>query len=161
MADAGEQTARAGADAMNRNADTFQQVWRSGLDLAQQLTARSADQMARAFGLSGDGAAQRAAEQSSRNVEAIVSSSTMIAQTMQDMSREWLDFSRQRMEQNLKQVNSMLSCRTPQDLIAAQSDLVRANFESFLQSSRKMAEMSMRMAEESGRKTSDQAGRPA
>ncbi len=155
---ASERAARAGADVLQRNAETVQQVWQSGSDMATRLTERSADQVARVFGLSGE-EAQQAAQQSTRNIEAIVQSSTVIAEGVQTISREWLDFVRHRMENNINRLESLMRCRSPQDLAVVQSDLVRDSLEGFLQSTRRIAEVSVRMADEAVRKMTDNVER--
>ena len=152
--EAGEKTARAGADLMQRNAKAVQEAWQSGSDMATRLTERSADQFAKALGLSGE-EAQQAAQQSSRNLQAILQSSTLFAEAAQSISREWFEFARQRMEHNLGQFDALVRCRTPQELAAVQSELARDSLEGLLQSTRRIAEMSARMTDEAARKITD------
>jgi phasin family protein len=158
IADAGEHAARAGADTMQRNAETVKQVWQSASDMATKLTERSADQLARVFGLSGD-EAQQAAQQSSRNFGAIMQSSVVLSQGAQNISREWFDFARKRMEENLNLLEAVTRCRTPQDIAAIQTNVVRDNLEDLLQSTRRIADISMRLADEAVRKIADGADR--
>jgi hypothetical protein len=47
------------------------------------------------------------------------------------------------MDRNREKINDMMRSRTPQELIAAQSDLFRDNLEGFLQSSKRVAEESI------------------
>src|SRR5262245_56484551 len=121
-ADAGENMARAGADLFQQNAETVQNAWQCGLDMASKLTERSTDQFARTFGLSGDDA-QQAMQQSARNVEAIFHTTNILAQGIGGISREWFEFLRHRMENNLGRIEDLMRCRTPQDFAAVQSDL--------------------------------------
>jgi phasin family protein len=153
-ADAGAEAARAGADLLQRNAETIQDVWKSGSKVASQLTERSMEGIARAFGITGE-RAEQAAQQSSRNLECIVQSGTILAGGMQNISREMLEFTRNRMEQNLHRVDALANCRTPQEIFAAQSDLMRDSLEDFVQSTRRISEISMQMADEAARKISD------
>jgi phasin family protein len=153
-ADTSERAARAGAEVLARNAETVQQAWESGSDIASRLTERSADQMARALGISGE-EAQRAAQLSSRNIAAIVQSGTVIAEGVQSISREWFEFTRERMEGTVGRLEALMRCRTPQELAVIQSDAVRENLEGFLQSTRRIAELSVRMADEAVRKITD------
>jgi phasin family protein len=153
-ADAGAGAARAGADMVQRNAETVQQVWESGSKMAGQLTERSMERFARAFGMSGE-SAQQATEQSSRNLESIVQSGTIFAGGMQSISREWFDFMRKRIEQNMHRLDDMASWRTPQEMIAAHSEFVRDNLEDFVQSTRRVGEISIQMADEAVRRMSD------
>jgi phasin family protein len=158
-ADVGANAARAGADMFQRNAETVQQAWQSGTEVATRLTERSMEQFARAFGISGE-STQHAAQQSSRNLESIVQSGTILASGMQNISREWVDFARKRMQQNLNHADALANCRTPQELWAAQSDLVRDNLEDLVQSTRRIAELSMQMADEAVRKMGDSSLAP-
>jgi hypothetical protein len=70
-ADAGEEIARAGANAFQQNAETLQNAWRFGLDVATSVMGRSTDQLGRTLGLSGN-EAEQATERSARNAEAIL-----------------------------------------------------------------------------------------
>jgi hypothetical protein len=159
----GEQIARVGADAVQRNAEVMQDAWRSSLDIATNMTQRSADQFARAFGFSGD-EGQQAMQQSAHNVEAILQSTGAVAQGMTGISREWFDFLRRRMETNMNRMDELWRCRTPQDLLAVHSDLMRDNVEGMLETSRRVADMSQKVADTATKKmteTIDKARRAA
>jgi hypothetical protein len=158
-ADAGAGATRAGADMIARNAETIEQAWQSGSEMAAQLTERSMEQFARAFGITGE-SAQHATQQSARNLESIVQSSAILAGGVQNISREWLDFARKRVQQNLQRVDALVNCRTPHELLAAQSDLVRDNLEDFVHSARRMAEISVHIAEEAAGKMTDSSLAP-
>jgi hypothetical protein len=106
------------------------------------------------LGLSGDGT-HTAVQQSSENIDAIVRSGAMIVDVTQSISREWTDFARERIEQNFNRFDSLLRCRTPQDFVALQSELLRDNLESFLQCARRVAEKSVHVADESTRKVAE------
>lgn len=153
-ADAGAGAARAGADMVQRNTETAQHAWESGSKMASELVEQSMQRFARTFGIAGDNA-QQATQQSARNVESIVQSGTIIAGGMQSISRELIDFARKRMEQNLQIADTVMGSRTPQEFIAAQSNLVRDNLEDFVRSMRRIAEISVQMAEEASRRMSD------
>jgi hypothetical protein len=66
-AEASERVVRAGADMLQHNAEIMQQAWEASSTMAVQLTQQSADQIARALGLSGE-EAKNAAQQSSARV---------------------------------------------------------------------------------------------
>jgi phasin family protein len=153
-ADAGERATRVGADLFEQNADAVQQIWYSGMDIASELAERSTAQFARAMGLSGD-QAQHAADQSSRNFDAMMQSARLCGEGLQSISREWFDFTRRCTEENLQQLNALARSRTPQELVAAQTELFRDNLEKLLESSRRIAETSARVAGEAGRKITE------
>jgi phasin family protein len=153
-ADAGEQVAHAGADAAQRSSETARQTMRSGSDLLLEWTRRSAEQFSRAFGLAGE-EAEKAAEQSSRNLRAIAQSSTVLANGVQELSRECAELMRKSAGRNLDWLNACARSRSPQELAAAQSEIARDNLQDMLQATRRTAEASARMADEATRKMSE------
>jgi hypothetical protein len=160
IADAGERAGRANVEILQSNAETFQKVLQSGSELASQLTARSSDQFARAFGLTGS-EAQQATQQSSRNLALIAQSSTVLAHGIQNISTEWFGFVRKQVEQNVGTLDALMRCRTPQEFMAVQSDLVRGSLNDLIQSTRKIAEVSVRMTDEATRKMAEAGGEAA
>jgi phasin family protein len=159
-AEASERAARAGADMFQRNAEIMQQAWEASSTMAAQLTQQSAAQLARALGLSGE-ETKNAAQQSSANVEAIIGSSALIAESLQSISREWMEFARSRLERNLACFDELTRCRTPQDLAAVQSEAVRDNLEAALHSARRTAEISARAVDSAMKNLTQRARRAA
>lgn len=157
--EAGERATRTGAELMQQNAETMRRILQSSLHLVSQMGGRSADEFGRVFGLSGDELRQ-ANDQSSRNVDAIVESSSVLTQGIDGISREWFEFTRKRIEQTLARLNDLARCRTPQQLAAMQSEILRANIEDVLHSSRRVAEISARLAEEAMGKLTDKMETP-
>ena len=152
--DASERAARVGSEILQRNAETVQDALKSSAEIAARMTERSADQFGRVFGISGD-EAHKAAQKSSENLDAIIQSSSVLAGVTQSISREWVNFTRERMEQNFNRFESLLRCRTPQDLAAVQSEFLRDNLESFVQCGRRIAEKSMQMGDEATKRTAE------
>lgn len=152
--DASERAARTGTEISQRNVETVQQALQSSAEIAARLTERSADQFGRVFGFSVD-EAHKTAQKSSNNLDAIIQASSMLAGVTQSISREWVNFIRERMEQNFNRFESLLRCRTQQDLAAVQSEYLRDNLESFLQCSRRIAETSMQIADEATKRTAE------
>jgi hypothetical protein len=109
---------------------------------------RAFGQFARVFGVVTGDNAQQATQQSARNVEAILHSSALIADGVQTISREWLTFVQNRAEKSMAQLEALTNCRSVQDCIAAQTDLVRDNLEDLLQTARRVAEVSTRMVDQ-------------
>ena len=149
-AEAGDEVARVGAQLLQQNAETVQNAWRFGLDMATKVMGRSTEELGRTLGFSGSEAqqAQQATERSARNTETILYSSTAATRLMSGMSQEYFEFVRQQMEKSMERMNELWRCRTPQDLAAVQSDLLRETVASVLESSRKMADMSLKVADD-------------
>jgi hypothetical protein len=149
-AETGGEVARAGVTLMRQNAETFQNAWRFGLDMATTIMGRSTDQYSRALGLSGDGV-QQATERSARNAQAIFYTSTAAANVMGGMSQEYFQLVRHQVEQNIDRMNELWACRTPQDLAAVQSDMLRETVGSVLESSHRIADISLKLADDAGK----------
>jgi hypothetical protein len=153
-ADVNSQVARTSTDIMERNVKTAQQVMQSGAEMVARLAERSAQQFNRAFGLSGE-EAQRTAECSTGSFSALLRSSAMLAEMTQNMALECTQFGRDRVEQNLDRFDHLLHSRTPQEVLAVQTEIVRSNLEEFLGLTRRAAEKSMQVTEELARKFSE------
>jgi hypothetical protein len=149
--EAGERAARASAEMLQKNAETMHQVLQSGAEMTARLAEHSADQFSRVLGLSGDDAG-KAAQKSSENIDAIMHSSSMLVEVSQNISREWSNFARARMEENVKRFEQLLHCRTPQDFAAVHSEMWRDNLDSFLQYARRIAETSMQATDAAARR---------
>ena len=149
-AEVGQHVAHIGTDIAQSVTEIGQQAVQSTLHMAVQVAERSVDQFERAFGLSDT--VGETVQQSSQNIQAIAECTTVLAQGVQDISREWLDWAQKRMQRQLEGFDALLRSRTPQDLIAAQSGLIRGNLELLLDSSRRIAERSVQLAEEAAQK---------
>jgi phasin family protein len=149
-ADAGEEVARISANLLQENAKTLQNTWRFGLETATAVMGRSTDRLGRTLGLSGN-EAQQATERSARNAESVLYATTAATKVMDGASREYFDFVRQQIENSMDRMNDLWSCRTPQDLAAVQSDLMREAVGSVLESSRRVADMSLKLAEDAAK----------
>jgi phasin family protein len=149
-AEAGEEVARASANLLKQNAETLQNAWRFGLDMTTTVMGRSTEQFGRTLGLSGDGV-QQATERSARNAETILYASTAAANVMGGMSREYFQLVRHQVEKNMDRMNELWACRTPQEVAAVQTDLVRETVGTVLESSRRIADMSLKLADDAGK----------
>ena len=154
-AETGDEVARAGAHLLQQNAETLQNAWRSGLDMATAVMGRSTDELRRTLGFSENEAlqaeAQQATERSARNTETILYTSTAATRLMSGMSQEYFEFVRHQIESNMDRMNELWRCRTPQDVAAVQSDLLRESVGSVLESSRRMADMSLKLADDAAK----------
>ncbi len=161
MAEASERASRANAEMLTSQAETVHQMWQSGGELASRLTARSADQFARAFGITGD-EAQEGTQQTSRNLAAIVQSSSVLSvltHGLRAISTEWFELMRKRIERSLDHMDTFMRCRTPQDLAAAQSDALRDHLEGVITGAHRIAEISLQTTDEASRKVTENVER--
>jgi hypothetical protein len=159
-AETGEKVARVGADLLKQNAEALQNAMRFGLDMTTTVMGRSTDQLGRTLGLSGDGA-QEATERSTRNAQTILYSTAAATNAMSGMSREYFELVRHQFENNLNRMNELWGCRTPQDLVAVQSELLRDTVGSVLESSRRIADLSMKLADDATKRIKQDMQRAA
>jgi phasin family protein len=159
LSDASERTTRAGAEAFQRNTERLNVTWRSGSETANRIAERSMEQLNRLFGLSGE-TARQTVQQSSSNIQAMLESTTIVADGLQELSGEWLRFAQERLEKNMEHFDQLLSCRSPHEYLALQTRIARDNFEAMLQSTRRAAERSSRSADQAVRKMSEASVAP-
>lgn len=146
-AETNEQVVKTGANLVQQNAEMFQNTWRFGLDMMTAMLGRSADHMGRALGVSGD-EAQDATKRSARNAKSILYSATAMSKGLNDASRECLELARFQIERSMKGMSELWQCRTPHDFAAMQTDLLRESLERTLQSSRRIADVSVKAVDD-------------
>jgi len=159
MSETAERAGRAASEALQRNTETFSNTWRSSSEAASRIAERSIEQFANLFGLSGDNARQ-SIQNSATSVQALIDSSTVLASGMQNVSGEWMRFCTNRVEENLKSLEELMSCRTFHDCLALQTRLARDNVEACLQSARRTSELSTKLADDAVKQMSDAALAP-
>jgi phasin family protein len=147
----GERTTRASSEATLHNVEKLSQTWQSGSEAASRIVGRSVDQLSKMLGLSGE-TARRAAQQSSGNLQAIVEGSSIIADGFSNVSGEWIRFTQNWVEQNLENLDHLRECRTLQDCMTLQTQMVRENLEAVLHSTRRTSELAVKMADEAIRR---------
>ena len=147
---AGEQTARAGADMANRGTETARNMVESGLNTATQTFQRVSDQFTKVLGFSGP-QAEELARRSSENVQAVTQASTVLARGAQEVSQEVFGLVQDRLTKNVEAVNRIAGVRSVQDFVAVQSDLARDGLQQVIDTNKRIAEVSLRTANEAAR----------
>src|SRR3954470_15233650 len=147
---AGEQTARAGADIANRGTETARNMVESGLNTATQTFQRVSDQFTKVLGFSGP-QAEELARRSSENVQAVTQASTVLARGAQEVSQEVFGLVQFRLTKNVEAVNRIAGVRSVQDFVAVQSDLARDTLQQVIDTNKRVAEVSVRVADEAAR----------
>ena len=146
----GEQTARAGADVFRRGAETARDNLQSGLNTATQGFQRVSDQFTKVLGVSGP-QAEELARRSSENLQAVSQASTVLARGAQEVSQEVFGLIQDRLQKNIDAVNRLVGTRSVQDFVAVQSDLVRDGLQQVIDTNKRIAEVSLRTADEAAR----------
>ncbi len=146
----GEQSARAGADIARRGAETARDSLQSGVNMAAQGFQRINDQFTQVLGFNGP-QAEELTRRSSQNLQAVSQASSVLARGFQEVSREWVNLAQDRLQKNMDGVNRLAGCRSVQDFVATQSDLVRDGLQQVIDTNKRIAEMSVRIADEAAR----------
>jgi hypothetical protein len=82
-----DRAAQAGASVVADQAEALQHMWQAGAEMASNLTARSADQVVRAFGVGGN-EIEKGAAQVSGNVGALAQSASAWVHGVQAISTD-------------------------------------------------------------------------
>ena len=77
--------------------------------------------------------------------------SSVLARGFQEVSHEVLGLVQDRMTKNMDGLNRLLGCRSVQDFVAVQSELVRDNLQQVIDTNKRVAEVSVRIADEAAR----------
>src|SRR3954462_13594733 len=146
----GEQAARAGADVFRRSTETARESVESGLNTATQTFQRLSDQFTKVLGVSGP-QAEELARRSSQNLQAVSQASSVLMKGAQEVSQEVLGLVQDRLQKNIEAVNRIVGTRSVQDFVAVQSDIVRDGLQQVIDTNKRIAELSVRVADEAAR----------
>ena len=156
----GEQTARASADLTRQGAETARKNLQAGLDTAAQTFQRMTDQFTQVLGFNGP-QSEELARRSSQNLQAVSQASSVLVRGAQEVSQEVFGLIQDRVQKNIEAVNRIVGTRSVQDFVAVQSDIVRDGLQQVIDTNKRIAEVSLRIAEEAGRIIQAQADKNA
>src|SRR3954466_3545920 len=146
----GEQTARAGADITRRGTETARDTFQSGLNTATETFQRVTDQFTKVLGFNGP-QAEELTRRSSQNLQAVSQASSVLMKGAQEVSREVLGLVQDRVQKNIDGLSRLAGCRSVQDFVAVQSDLMRDGLQQVIDTNKRVAEVSVRIADEAAR----------
>ena len=148
--------AKTGSEYIHAKAEEIQDTMRSGLKSASENAQRFTDQVTQAYGNTGEGR-EELARQGAQSLEMLTQASTMLTRGVQDLSREWFSLTQERLQKNFDDFGALARCRSLPDFMAAQSQLMRDNLEQTFESTRRIAEVATRVANEASQTLTAQA----
>jgi phasin family protein len=140
-----EDAARAGDRALRDSLERGRQAMNEGTAAAERVTQGVGDRIGQSVDAMGTGMRQA---MQMWDAGAVMRSGSILAGGMQTISREWMHLAGERLERNVARMEGLMRCRTPQELMAAQYELLNDNLAALLTSSRRIAEMSVQVAED-------------
>ena len=69
-----------------------------------------------------------------------------VAAGLQDIAQAWADYAQQVLERTTEATQSLLGCRSFNDMLGVQAELMRGHLQAFLDQSTKLADITNRMA---------------
>jgi hypothetical protein len=139
--EAAEQVAQPSIDLLRNNVEAFQRAVASTMNLMVQMVEQNANGPGRVSG-NLTSKAKPLMQQWSGNGEA----TSAVTGALSDIWGEWVSFMQKCARHNVDHWKVFFSCRTPQDFVKAQSELLRGDVEEVLESGRRIAEKSMRLS---------------
>ena len=153
-------TLRAGVESAQTLVQAMQEAVQTSFGAFSELARRSNGQALQVAGRS-DGVGLGLSEEAAQNLRAVAQSGTVLARGLQDVSREVVDLSQKRLQRNLDGLQSLARCRSVTDIVEVHSSLLRDNLEQTVENSRRIAELTIQMAEEAARTVTVQAEKTA
>jgi hypothetical protein len=83
---------------------------------------------------------------SQAGAKATVDAASTVATGLQDIAQAWADYAQQVMQRTTEATQALLKCKTFNDMLAVQAELMRGHLTAFLDQSTKLAEITNRMA---------------
>jgi len=83
------------------------------------------------------------------NFDAVVSANTSLVKGIQAFSKEFFAIAQASLEQNAEATQKIFACTSVQEVVSMQNDLAKANYSSVLDKSRKLSDLSVKVAEDS------------
>ncbi|WP_336487938.1 phasin family protein [Methylobacterium nigriterrae] len=140
--------------------ESAQQIARTGIETAAHRIRTASDEIARAFGMSGE-EGERLNRQARQNAEALARCGALLTEAAQDGARNLFDLGLRQTQRNLDGLNRLAEAKSLQEFTTILSDLVREAAQQMVQDGRTLAEASLRAADEAGKTLSRMPRLPA
>src|SRR4051812_17020968 len=112
-----------------------------------KLPVHDGGQVKQVLGLSECGAEEQT-RRASQNLQAVRQASTVLVRGAQEVSQEWFGLVQEQLTKRVEGLNRMAGCRSVRAFVAAQSELMRDNLQLAIDTNRRIAALSVRIADE-------------
>lgn len=154
-AEAGQAAAKANGEILHSQIETAQKAVRSSLEAGMRSLEEMTQNCTRALGVAAPD--PNLAAQSAQNIQAVSQASGALAKGAQDCSRAWFELTQQAVRSNLEAFGRLASCRSMQEVMAVQSNLLRDNLQQVIERGEAITRMSSDAIREAGRAIHPQA----
>jgi hypothetical protein len=136
-AEASRAATEANTEILRTQIETAQQAVQSSVEAGISSFEGLTQSLTRAFGVANPN--PDLAEQSARNVQAVSRASSALAKGAQDASRTWFDLTQKALRTNLEAMGRLANCRSLQEVVNVQSNLLRDNLQQVIESGEAIA----------------------
>ena len=124
-------------------------------DVTRQLSGRAVEQLGQVSALQ-EKAFKDVTGRTQQNLGIMMQTGIKLAGGYQSIMREWADYTRNAVQCHIDGLNSIMRARSPQDFMAAQSNLLNAEVHLMLSSRARIAEATARVARDAAQSIGDQ-----
>jgi len=124
-------------------------------DVTRQVSGQAVEQLGQVSALQ-EKAFKDVTGRTQQNLGVMMQTGIKLAGGYQLIMREWADYTRNAVQCHIDGVNSIMRARSPQDFMAAQSNLLNAEVHLMLSSSVKISEATARVARDAAQSIGDQ-----
>lgn len=82
------------------------------------------------------------------NIDAVMAASAVLSKGMQDLNKTWFALAQEALEQNVAATKRILGSKSVVEVVEIQSDLAKAGYDKAMAESRRLSDMSIKLAEE-------------
>ncbi len=141
--------------------ETVETVVKAGAEVAtkgvEKAVAMSQEQVAAAVKAGGEAFKnyEDVVTYNKENVDAVVKANGILVKGVQDINKVMFALAQQSMEEGVALTKKMFECKTMDDMVKLQNELVKTNYAKTLDESRKLSDMAVKLAEEAAKPIAD------
>lgn len=141
--------------------ETVETVVKAGTEVAtksvEKAVAMSQEQVAAAVKAGGEAFKnyEDVVSYSKENVDAVVKSNGILVKGVQDINKVLFSLAQKNMEDTAALTKKMFECKSVDDVVKLQNDLVKIGYAKTLDESRKISDMTVKLAEEATKPIAD------